>query len=202
MNSEMIKMKGSEMMIKIKDSDNFKNKYRISSARLAGYDYGNSGFYYVTICTKNKIHYFGEIAETLHATSLQPSRIGEIANQFWKEIPEHFPLVELDEYSIMPNHMHGIIAIEKPYEKDAPETLYAGSLQSNKMSDISPKSGSLSTVIRSFKSAVTKWCNENNYEFFWQPRFHDHIIRNEKELNNIRQYIIDNPKNWNDDEFY
>ena len=189
-------------MIKFNAPDKFKNKYRISSARLAGYDYRNSGFYYVTICTKNKIHYFGEIVETLHATSLQPTIIGEIANQFWIEIPEHFLFAELDEYEIMPNHIHGIISIDKPDEKNTAMSLHASSLQINKMSDISPKKGSLSSVIRSFKSAVTKFCNDNNTEFFWQPRLHDHIIRNEKELNNIRQYIIDNPKNWKDDEYY
>lgn len=102
----------------------------------------------------------------------------------------------------MPNHIHGIISIDKPDEKNTVKSLHTSSLQINKMSDISPKKGSLSSVIRSFKSAVTKFCNDNNTEFFWQPRFHDHIIRNEKELNNIRQYIIDNPKNWKHDEYY
>ena len=68
------------------------------------------------------------------------------------------------------------------------------------MSEISPKTGSLSTVLKSYKSAVTNWCNVNEKEFGWQPRFHDHIIRSEAELNRIRNYIINNPKNWYKDK--
>jgi REP element-mobilizing transposase RayT len=95
--------------------DRFKQQYRISSARLQGYDYGQNGAYFVTICTKNRGHYFGEIIakETQNIASLRATPIGEIANEFWKKIPEHFSFVILDEFTIMPNHVHGIIVIDK-----------------------------------------------------------------------------------------
>jgi hypothetical protein len=85
----------------------------------------------------------------------------------------------------------------------AVEALRATSLQhaNTKMSEISPKAGSLSVVIRSYKSAVSRWAGLNEYkDFAWQPRFYDHIIRDEKSLNNIRAYISGNPVKWNTDQ--
>ena len=88
--------------------EKFRNTYRISSTRLKHWDYGSPGFYFVTICTKNCEHYFGEIVtqnvETQNFASLQSTRIGIIADQYWMRIPDHFPFVELDEYVIMPSH--------------------------------------------------------------------------------------------------
>ena len=111
----------------------FKNKYRNESTRLKNWDYGSNGNYFVTICTKNMEHYFGDIARIVpivpfvgmqNFASLQTeqsgqlcehhyTQIGQIAFDFWKEIPNHFPFVILDEFIIMPNHVHGIIAINK-----------------------------------------------------------------------------------------
>jgi putative transposase len=188
--------------------DKYQNKYRISSARALWWDYGKNGAYFITICTAHRDKYFGEIGQT--------TEIGKMAHQFWMEIPSHFPFVGLDEFVIMPNHVHGIIMINHNTGMNHVETLHATSLPSpspspspesdpiseNKsLAHISPKTGSLSTVIRSFKSAVTKWCNENQYKFGWQTRFHDHIIRTDAELDRIREYIIDNPKNWINDKF-
>jgi REP element-mobilizing transposase RayT len=97
--------------------DRFKQKYRIPSARLQGYDYGQNGAYFITICTKNRFHFFGEIIvsdqETHTNAYLQATPIGEIANEYWKKIPAHFSFVILDEFQIMPNHVHGIIIIDK-----------------------------------------------------------------------------------------
>ncbi len=87
----------------------FKNKYRIESTRKNGWDYGQNGFYFITICTKNRNFYFGDITNG----KLKLSPIGHIANSCWIEIPNHFPFVVLHNHIIMPNHVHGIIEIAK-----------------------------------------------------------------------------------------
>ena len=92
--------------------DKYKNKYRIPSNRLQGYDYGANGCYYVTICTKNRMHYFGEIVDD----EMKLSPIGDIAEKFWIDIPNHFPFVILDEFVVMPNHIHGILFFNKTDE--------------------------------------------------------------------------------------
>ena len=176
----------------------YKQKYRIESARLKGWDYRNPGYYFVTICTKNRAQYFGQVTNG----QMHLSAAGEIAAQCWREIPIHHPNVELDEFVVMPNHMHGIVVIHEHVETlrggvetlhDGGETLHATSLQSI----ISPKAGSLSVIIRSYKSAVTKSAGLNGFkEFAWQARFYDHIIRDEKSFHKIRAYIFDNPVKW------
>ncbi len=187
----------------------FKNKYRVESARLKNWDYGWNGKYFVTIVTKFRKHYFGEIING----EMDLLEIGKYAKKCWCEIPEHFPFVILDEFQIMPNHIHGIIVLNKNGDckqinrnrnrRDVACNVStittmdnAIKPQSKTMSDISPKSGSLSTIIRSFKSAVTKFANKNNFDFGWQPRFYEHIIRDEKSLNRICDYIRNNPKKW------
>ena len=85
----------------------FKNKYRIESARLKGWDYRNPGYYFVTICTRGRGHYFGKV----EGDDVRLSAIGEIAAQCWAETPSHHQGIELDEWVIMPNHAHGIIVI-------------------------------------------------------------------------------------------
>ena len=131
------------------------------------------------------------------------------------EIPGHFPFVSLDEFVIMPNHVHGILIINHSdnatgLDNESVETLHATSLRRRRqqqssyrknetMAYISQKPGSLPTIIRSFKSAVTKSSRLINPDFAWQTRFHDHIIRNEKSLNSIRQYIMQNQLNWQKD---
>src|ERR1700712_3656309 len=108
--------------------EKYQNKYRVSSPRLTGWDYGSHGLYFVTICTKDRINYFGEIehldsgsqnfatrgsetqgSETQSIVSLQMTKIGEIAYANWKLIPTFHPYVELDDFVIMPDHMHGIL---------------------------------------------------------------------------------------------
>ena len=188
----------------------YKQKYRIESARLKGWDYRNPGYYFVTICTKDRAHYFGYISDS----QMHLSAAGEIAAQCWREIPIHHPNVELDEFMVMPNHLHGILVIREHIAAlpgGVPvETLHATSLQSTtsipsatfpqreiQKSVISPKAGSLSVIIRSYKSAVTKSSGLNDFkEFAWQTRFYDTIIRDEKSFHKIRQYISDNPVKW------
>jgi len=173
----------------------FKNKYRTKTLRIQSWDYRWNGVYFITICTKGKAHYFGEINDD----EMYLSPVGVIADVLWHEIKHHTQNVELDVFVVMPNHIHGILMIN-----NSVETLHATSLPKTPktMSDISPKANSISSIIRSYKSAVTKHAHRLGYEFEWQARFYDHIIRNEASLNQIQQYVINNPKSWKDDKFY
>ena len=167
----------------------FKDKYRVESARLRGWDYTSAGWYFVTICTHHRECVFGRVVNG----DVELSPLGEIACQYWIEIPAHTSGIETDVFTIMPNHMHGIVVI--PERPGPVETQHAASLPSDPMSAILPKAGSLSAVVRSYKSAVTRWAGLNGYDSFaWQARFHDHIIRDEPELNRIRRYIHDTAK--------
>jgi REP element-mobilizing transposase RayT len=167
----------------------FNNKYRIESARLKGFDYSSPGEYFVTICTGGMIEYFGEVVDD----EMKRDALGEIAHQMWMHIPNHHEHVMLDEFIVMPNHVHGIIIL---CEKDH-DVANSKDVACNVFTGISPKRGSLSTIIRSYKSGVSNWCHANGYEdFSWQPRFYDHIIRDEKGLNAIREYIHNNPAQW------
>jgi len=194
-------------------SDKFKNRYRISSARLSNWDYSSNAAYFITICTVDRKHYLGAIIDA----EMQLSSIGECAYKCWKEIPNHFPHFYLDEFVVMPNHIHGIVMIEKPYidNNSLPhvvETRHALSLHTieRKGEEEKPKHpryknqgrNTIFAMVGSFKAAVTKYSNENKLRFGWQTRFHDHIIRDSNEFNLIRNYIINNPANWNNDKFY
>jgi putative transposase len=152
----------------------------------------------VTICTQNRKEFFGEIRNGIMGLN----EIGCMVGHFWKEIINHFDNVFLDEWVVMLNHIHGIIVINNQtnFRRDvALQRLYTGNHP--KMSTISPKSNSLPSIIRSFKSIVTKIVNQKylDMSFEWQPRFYDRIIRNEKELNQIREYIQYNPSMWERD---
>ena len=177
----------------------YKNKYRLESTRLPNYDYSINGYYFVTICTHQKFCYFGNIVDA----QMQFSQVGRIALKNWQDMPNHFDGVYLDEYVIMPNHVHGIIIIDKPRRDVACYVSTINDDVNKTMSNLSPKPGTLSAIVRSYKSSVTHWCRKNDDDiFYWQPRFYDRIIRNERELNNVRQYIINNPAKWTEDENY
>jgi len=199
----------------------FKNKYRISSTRLKNWDYRNNGAYFITICTKDRIHFFGAIKNG----KMQLSEIGKLAHHFWAEITQHFPFIQLDAFIIMPNHTHGILIIKNQDIKnkdmndqdlnDPAQTLQCNVSTSigeskgestspssdinSKMKIISPKAGSISTIIRSYKSVTTKNARKINPHFEWQSKFHDHIIKDDRAHLNIRNYIKNNPKNWKED---
>src|SRR3989344_4840684 len=182
----------------------FKNKYRIQSIRLNSWDYCNNGYYFVTICTKDRICNFGKIENEI----MYLSQTGVMAKKYWLEIPKHFPFVKLDEFVVMPNHVHGILIIEKQNVetqnlllprsiKQNVETQNFASLQKTGIKNkFGPQSKNLASIIRGFKIGVKKYTTNNNIPFTWQTRFYDHVIRNEKSLNEIRQYIIGNPKKW------
>ena len=194
--------------------DLFKNKYRISSTRLKGWDYSKDGYYFVTICVKKQECLFGRI----NKDKMICTEIGRIACKYWQEIPEHFPFVRLDEYVVMPNHVHGIVVIDKSDDVTV-ETQDIASHTENKTQNISetqnfaslhqrqwntnkfgPQSNNLASIIRGFKIGVKKFATTNDIIFEWQPRYYERIIRNGKELMNVRNYIRYNPSKWYQDE--
>ncbi|QBN19348.1 transposase [Flavobacterium nackdongense] len=190
-------------------TNKFKNKYRITSSRLKNWDYGENGAYFITICTRNREHFFGEIATVDGENEMQFNEIGLLANEFWVEIPKHFPFVELGNYQVMPNHVHGILIIDKNNDVDdlVVETLQCNvsaenEIKNEQMANISPKPGTISTIIRSYKSVVTKNSHYIHADFEWQERFHDHIIRDAESFEKIQNYIENNVANWKDDKFY
>ncbi|MGM9818801.1 MAG: transposase [Paludibacteraceae bacterium] len=201
------------------DNNKYRNKYRIPSTRLQKWDYGWNAIYFVTICTWHREHYFGEINNG--AMCLSP--IGTIANVLWHELKNHFNHIELDAFVVMPNHIHGIIAINNNVNNGdniatthdmvathAVETTHALSLQSQPQSakTIGQRrfqhqgSDTLSSIVGSYKSAVSRHAHRLGYDFAWQLRFYDRIIRNNDALTRVQTYIVNNPLNWKEDKFY
>jgi REP element-mobilizing transposase RayT len=138
---------------------------------------------------------------------MQLSQVGKIAQKHWQEIPNHFDNVYIDAYVVMPNHIHGIIIIDRPTPTPIVETRYIASLQessypNDKSNEFAPlKPGSLQTTIHAYKASVTRWCRKNGDDIFrWQSRFYEHIIRNDSCLDKIREYIVNNPTKWSEDE--
>lgn len=205
--------------------DRWQNKYRIESARATWHDY-DGGSYFITICTKDREHFFGEIVDG----EMVLSDIGKYADEQFNNVSSHYPYAEIPSWTIMPNHLHAIVVIsacrdvarnvsEKPMTDNVACNLshaesicsegdvarYVSTDPSDKneyMAERSPKQGSLAAVIRGLKSATTKYANEKDIYFAWQARFHDHIIRDTSELNRIADYIENNVANWKEDEFY
>jgi putative transposase len=144
------------------------------------------------------------------------SEIGKKADEYWLEIPEHFPFVKLDVHVVMPNHVHGIIIIDKQDDGRNNKqnvgcdvvrsvgTQNFASLQAEQpnhqqKNKFGPQSQNLASIIRGYKTGVTKYARNNKIDFSWQSRFHDHIIRNDTEYQRIKNYIINNPKKWKND---
>ena len=162
----------------------FKSKYRIESARLKGWDYSNSAWYYITICTKDKSCFLGKIVKEKMTLSLA----GTIVKEEWLVTPTIRQNVELDEWAIMPNHFHGIVILGNSNV----ETHGHASLQIKQ---------NLSNIVRGFKSSCTLKIHQAGInDFAWQSRFYDHVIRNEKSLHEIRHYIHYNYLKWDEDE--
>ena len=159
--------------------------YQRKSLRLQNYNYSENGAYFVTICTKGKQHFFGKIKND----RMYLSEYGHLAKKYWEEIPQHFENVIIDIFVIMPNHIHGVIFLNNDISPvvDA----YMRPLQTRTKEKIP-------LIIQNFKSSITRNGKQffPNLEFAWQRSYHDRIIRNSKELENIRDYIFNNPLNW------
>ena len=170
----------------------FKQLYRVESARLPGRDYAAAGWYFVTICTRERRRFFGDVVDE----KVYLSAMGHIAHRCWEDIPRHFSNAYLDVFVLMPNHLHAIVVIEDTRRDIASRRDVACNV-STPMAEISPGPESLSVIVRSYKSAVSRLCHVNGHrDFAWQPRFYDHIIRDERSLHDLREYIINNPLKW------
>ena len=165
-------------------------KHRRRSVRLKEYDYSQEGAYFVTICSRDRAFLFENEA------------IRAVTQQRWLEIPKHFPTVQLDEWVIMPNHLHGIITVTcRGVQLNAPTEGITVRNSGNRFSMISPRRNTLPVIIRTYKAAVSTLCRRVGYKHFkWQRGYYEHVIRNEDELNRARQYILDNPLQWEMDE--
>jgi len=172
---------------------------RRRSIRLKGYDYTRPGAYFVTVCTHRREMLFGEVVNGV----MQLNAFGEIVWKCWDEIPTHFPNVELDAFIVMPNHVHGIIVIVADgmvgatHASPLPDPQYLSHPRG-------PAPQSLGAIVGSFKSAVTRRINHmrgTSGAPVWQRNYWEHVIRTERVLNAVRQYIHDNPPRWSFDRY-
>jgi len=169
------------------------------SIRLKGYDYTQAGAYFVTICSYQREHIFGEIVKG----EMKLNNFGLVAKQQWEKLPKRFPNVELGAFVIMPNHEHGVIQIIEDERRGTAENLQNFDRESSRRAPTErfqkPVSGSIPTIVRSYKSAVAYRINllrNTNGVPVWQRNYYEHVIRNEKELELITKYIEYNPMNW------
>ncbi|GAA4026974.1 transposase [Hymenobacter glaciei] len=177
------------------DDDKYGDRFRVASARWAGYDYSQSGVYFVTICTLNRARYFGEIilpTGMWEEAELAPSAQAGIVQECWLQIPTRFPFVMLDAFVVMPDHVHGILIFNKPDDK-RPALDYQNSF--------GPQRENLAAIIRGFKAAVSSIVKQQGLEFSWQSRYHDRVVRGDVELKKIQQYIANNPARWKHEQF-
>ncbi len=171
------------------------------SIRLKEYDYTQPGAYFVTFCAYQRMHHFGEV---VNGEMILNDR-GKIARDEWFKTAELRPYVKLyeDEFVIMPNHGHGIIWIEDEVEVGIRRIV--GTRRRRVLTEATterfgkPVKGSIPTIIRAYKSAVTYAVNQFENQrggVLWQKNYYEHIIRNDRELHNIARYIVSNPINW------
>ena len=177
-------------------AEKFRNKYRSATSRLSGYDYTRNGAYFVTICTRTKIPCLGKIVDD----KMILSDIGIIVKGYWMEIQDHFPDIYLDEFIIMPDHIHGIIIINPKIKLNSNhlqiETPNLGVSTGTKSGNPYWKSNSIGSIINQFKRICTIKTSHAGLDFTWQPRFYDRIIRSNTELEFVRNYIRNNVINW------
>lgn len=200
-------------------------KHHRRSIRMKGFDYSSEGAYYVTIVAQGRECLFGEIVDG----EMRLNEYGEIVQKWWNEIPIHFPNVELGAFVIMPNHVHGIIYIieerrgevlsprDNPNGNNLNDTNQGGKMLPNDIPNINNRDAgklggetpplrkpTLGQIVAYFKYQSTKEMNRietpNAITRFWQRNYYEHIIRNEKELQQKTDYILDNPSRWDEDD--
>lgn len=160
---------------------------RRKSIRLKDYDYSQAGAYFVTVCTRNRIHLFGEIIDG----KMSMNESGCIVQQCWDELLIHYPQVELDAFVVMPNHIHAVVTIS--HENVGNSTVGARSPRPY------GRKPALGNIIAYFKYQSTKKINLHQSTVpakIWQRNYYDHIIRNENSLRRIRGYVVSNPERW------
>ncbi|MGC8803495.1 MAG: transposase [Bacteroidales bacterium] len=185
--------------------EKYKNKYRISSARAQWWDYRNAAAYFITICTQHREHFFGKIING----QMELSEIGKIVESEWLKtfgLRTDMNLI-MGAFVVMPNHFHAIVGIgDNEYNtprrgRDAMHGV-STTVPIVPQNHFGPQSKNLASIVRGFKSSVTVAARKINPAFAWQSRFHDHIIRNHESFQRITQYILNNPTNWQKDNFF
>ena len=172
------------------DTERFRDTYRVASARLPGYDYGQSGAYFFTICTANRQPCFGAVVvpgRDWAAAIVCPTPLGQRVLAGWASIPHFAPYATLDAFVLMPDHVHGILLFDKQETAAVPVSYE---------NHFGPQRQNLASVLRGFKSGVTTFARIHQLPFQWQSRFHDRIVRSDEELRRIREYIMTNPSRW------
>ncbi len=171
-------------------------KHHRRSIRLTGYDYTQPGAYFVTICTQGRACLFGEVLDG--AMRLNP--FGELVQMTWHDLPHHVDDIVLDAFVVMPNHVHGIIMIVEP-------SVGAGSEPAPTEPAPTPatdeptykKRHGLPEIVRQFKTFSARRINHRRNMPgvpVWQRNYYEHVIRNDESLNSIREFIINNPRQW------
>ena len=157
------------------------------SVRIHGFDYLTPGSYFLTICTKDLRHSFGSVK----GGQVCLSAAGEAVHTAWENIPTHFPHTDIDVFVVMPNHLHGILTILEHVDTSGTE---------RQLGQV--PGGSVPVIVRSFKSAATRAARlaTGIAESLWQRNYYEHVVRNEKSLQALRKYIIENPMKWELDE--
>jgi len=188
------------------------------SIRLRDFDYARGGGYFVTLCAWQRECLFGDVLDG----GMRLNEFGVVVGECWAAVPEHFPHVQLDAFLVMPNHVHGILIIDDRHPvvgatHGSPEpdgitepnglrfsenvhlVTRTRATHASPLHPTGPKRGSLGAIVGQFKSAVTKRINtmrDNPGCPVWQRNYHEHVIRDERDLYAIRQYIADNPAKW------
>jgi REP element-mobilizing transposase RayT len=161
------------------------NIHNRRSVRLKGYDYSEEGLYFITICVQDRKCLFGKIVYG----KMNLNDAGNISDNCWLEIPNHFPNVVLHEHIVMPNHVHGIIELIKTGSQNGSESSAVGVENFQPLQ--SPNVSLSSMGIQNFEPLR-----------IWQRNYYEHIIRNEQSYQQIADYIINNPNNWQEDDFF
>lgn len=183
-------------------ADRENKSYRRKSIRLKNYDYSRPGAYYITICTQDKACLLGQVVNR----KTVPSDAGKMVRQIWEEIPSRYPGVRLDAFVLMPNHIHGIIILERKSslqdcnQRGAESGRPQGYLAAMSLSDIVRRFKTLTT--RKYIDGVKQLGWPRFKEKFWQANYYEHVVRNEDSFNSIREYIANNPAQWELDEYH
>ena len=175
-------------------------KHHRRSTRLKGYDYSQPGVYYITICTHERRKLFGDIIDG----EMRLNELGKVAEWVWEALPQYFPSIDIDQFVIMPNHLHGILVLSGAFTNvhmPYPGTSRDGtSMQALPMPMSSP-APMLGQIIRKFKALTSYYLHAAGAaEFAWQERYHEHVVRNDSDLKRIREYIVNNPAQWAEDD--
>lgn len=169
--------------------------YSRRSPRLPGYDYRREGLYFVTICAVQMQLRFGTILDGI----LQLNGLGQLVSDEWERLAIARANVKLDRFVVMPNHLHGLIKIGEERERDSRDISVA------ETGSVTIQAGSLGAIVGQFKAAVSRRARAKGITGdtrIWQRGYYDHIVRDERSLNEIRRYILENPAKWHDDRLY